>query len=138
MKRRLFSAPLFLASVLLTGAFAYAKSFPLTASPAVPAASGNVEVKKDKNSNTEVTIKAEHLAEAGMLTPAASRYVVWFQAQGEEPMNEGQLKVGKDLKGEFKTATKFQNFDVFITAESDPLVKMPSGQTVLKATVQAS
>ena len=137
MKSKLSAMPLLLAFVLLAGAFAYGKSFPLTASPAVPAAGGNVEVKKDKNNNTEVIVKAEHLAEPGMLSPAASRYVVWFQAQGEEPRNEGQLKVGKDLKGDFKTTTKFQNFDVFITAESDPLAKSPMGQTMLKATVQA-
>ena len=137
MKSRRFSVLSLLAFALLGGACAYARSFSLTASSTVPAASGTVEAKKDKNNNTVVTIKTVHLAEPGLLTPPANTYVVWFQQQGEEPMNEGQLKIGKSLKGEFKTTTNFQNFDVLITAESDPIAKTQSGQTVLRAKVQA-
>jgi hypothetical protein len=122
--------------ILECGVALQAKTFPLTSSPTTPAASGKVEVKKDKNGNTTVEIFTEHLAQPGMLTPSATNYVVWFREEGGEPMNQGQLKVNKDLKAEFKTTTHNQNFEIFITAESDPLVKLPSGDGVLKAKVQ--
>ena len=112
------------------------KTFPLTSSQAVPAASGKVDVKKDKNGNREVTIKTEHLAQPGMLTPPASTYVIWFQEQNGEPMNQGELKVEKSLKSEFKATTHFENFDVFVTSEGDPRTKSPSGQVVLRTKVQ--
>jgi hypothetical protein len=108
----------------------------MASSPTTPAASGKVEVKKDKNGNTLVTIRTEHLAQPGMLTPPATNYIVWFSEEGGQPTSQGQLKVGKDLKAEFKTTTHNQNFEIFITAESDPLVKSPSGDGVLKAKVQ--
>lgn len=137
MKSATKAALLLGALAFLAGIPALAKTFPLTATATVPAASGKAEVKRDKNGNTGVEITTEHLAQPGMLTPPASRYVVWFQEQGSNPTNAGQLKIDKDLKGEFKTTTRFQNFDVFITAEGDPMAKSPSGQTVLEAKVQA-
>jgi len=113
-----------------------AKSFPLAAGPSNPAATGKVEIGKDKNGNVEVTIKTEHLAKPAMLTPPANTYVVWFQEPNGEPINQGQLQVDKNLKGEFKTTTHLQNFEVFVTAETDPNTKVPSSQVVLKANVQ--
>jgi hypothetical protein len=44
--------------------------------------------------------------------------------------------VDKNLKGEFKTTTRLENFEVFITAETDPTTKIPSGPVVLKGNVQ--
>jgi hypothetical protein len=136
MNRKSFSAVLLFVLALLSGAALGAKTFPLTSSQAVPAAAGKIEVKKDKNGNNEVTIKTEHLAQPGMLTPPASTYVIWFQEQNGEPMNQGNLKVGKSLKSEFKATTHFANFDVSVTAEGDPMTKSPSGQVVLRAKVQ--
>ena len=123
---------------LFAGTALSAKNFPLTAGQFTPAASGKVDIGKDKNGNIEVTIKTEHLAKPGMLTPAATTYVVWFREQGGEPTNQGQYKVENNLKGEFKTTTRFQNFEVFITAETDPTTKFPSDRVVVKANVQAN
>jgi hypothetical protein len=136
MKQKLFFSSLALVLVLQCGIALQAKTFQLTSSPTTPAASGKVEVKKDKNGNTTVEISAEHLAKPGMLTPPATDYVVWFREEGGEPVNQGQLRVAKSLRGEFKTTTRFQNFEVFVTAESDPQVKLPSGDSVLKTKVQ--
>jgi len=136
MNRKSFSAAVLVVLGVLGGTALAAKTFPLTSSPAVPAASGNVAVKKDKNGNNEVTIKTEHLAQPGMLTPPASTYVVWFQEQSGEPMNQGDLKVGKSLKSGFKATTHFAKFEVLVTAKGDPAVKNPSGQVVLRAKVQ--
>ena len=93
------------------------ETFPLTASEAVPAAAGKVEVKKDKNGNTGVTIKTEHLAKPDRLTPPATIYVVWFQERNGEPVGQGALKVKKDLTGEFEDTTALSTFDVLSTAE---------------------
>jgi hypothetical protein len=136
MHRKTLFTSLVLGLVLQCGISLQAKTFPLTSSPSTPAASGKVEVKKDKNGNTTVEILTEHLAKPGMLTPPATDYVVWFREEGQEPINQGQLRVGKSLRGEFKTTTRFQNFEVFVTAESDPTVKNPSGDSVLKTKVQ--
>ena|ERR1700722_9962209 len=136
MKRKLFLMPLLLVLILQSALSLQAKTFPMASSPSTPAASGKVEVKKDKNGNTLVTIRTEHLAQPGMLTPPATNYIVWFAEEGGQPMSQGQLKVGKDLKAEFKTTTHNQNFEIFITPESDPLVKSPSGDGVLKAKIQ--
>ena len=107
MTRKSFSAVLLFVLELSSEAALGAKTFPLTSSQAVPAAAGNVEVKKDKNGNNEVTIKTEHLAQPGMLTLPASTYVIWFQERNGEPINQGNLKVGKSLKSEFKATTHF-------------------------------
>jgi hypothetical protein len=120
----------------LVGTAMSAKTYPLTSEPGTPAASGKIDVGKDKSGNVEVTIRTEHLAKPGMLTPPATAYVIWFQEQASDPANQGQLKVENSLKSEFKTTTQYKNFDVFITAEGDPMTKIPSGQVVLRAKVQ--
>jgi hypothetical protein len=127
---------IFVFAGLLMSTAIIAKTFPLTSSPAVPAAAGTVDIHKDKNGNTEVTIKAEHLAQPALLTPPASAYVVWFQESGQPAMNQGQFKVEKSLKSEFKTTTPMKNFDLFVTAENDPLTKFPAGVSVLKTKIQ--
>jgi len=114
----------------------YAKKYPLTADKSVPAAKGQVDVGRDKNGNTKVELEVEHLAAPENLTPPRSAYVVWFQERGGEPVNQGSLKPGKNLKGEFKSVTQLKSFDVIVTAESDATVKMPAGSEVMRASVQ--
>lgn len=116
--------------------FAWGKKFPLTAATSVPAARGEVETDKDKNGNTEVKLETEHLAEPDKLSPPKTAYLVWFQERGGEPALQGQLRVNKKLKGSFRTVTPLKNFDLLVTAESDPNTKTPSGEEVLRATVQ--
>ena len=113
-----------------------AKKYPLTADKSVPAAQGQVDVGRDKNGNTKVEIEVEHLASPESLTPPRSAYVVWFQERGSEPLNQGALKPNKSLKASFKSITPLKSFDVFVSAESDPNTKSPSGSEVLRASVQ--
>ena len=115
---------------------ATAKKYPLTADKSVPAARGQVDVGRDKNGNTKVEIEVEHLAAPENLTPPRTAYVVWFQERGSEPINQGTLKPDKSLKATFKSITPLKSFDVFVTAESDPNTKSPSGSEVLRASVQ--
>jgi hypothetical protein len=136
MYRKSIAVSLVIMAFVLSGSELLAKTYLLTSSSETPAASGKVEVKKDKNGNTDVTIKVDHLAPPGLLTPSASVYVVWFQDQTSAPESQGQLKVEKSLKGEFKATTQAKRFDVLVTAENDPMAKIPSGQIVLRGTVQ--
>jgi hypothetical protein len=112
-----------------------AKDFPLTASSIVPAAKGSAEVGKDRNGNTEVKIKVEHLAQPENLSPSQDSYVVWLQDKEAEPENHGELKVNKNLEGSFQTVTSHKSFDLFVTGEKDASAKVPSGPEVLRGRI---
>jgi hypothetical protein len=112
-----------------------AKKFPVTAVSIVPAAKGSVEIGKDRNGNTEVKLKVEHLANPTSLSPSQANYVVWLQDKGSGPENQGELRVNRKLEGTFQTVTPRKNFDLFVTGENDATVKSPSGPEVLRATV---
>jgi hypothetical protein len=121
--------------LLCTVAYA-AKKYPMTAASIVPGARAEVEISKDKNSNTKLKMKVQHLANLENLTPRASAYVVWLRERAGSADNQGQLKMDKNLKATFETATPFKSFDVFVTAEQDVRATSPSGPEVLKATIQ--
>jgi|ERR1700728_2217349 hypothetical protein len=112
-----------------------AKEFPLMATSIVPAAKGSVEIGKDRNGNTEVKLKVEHLAKPARLSPSQANYVVWLQDRASGPENQGELKVNGKLEGTFQTVTPRKNFDVFVTGENDSTVKSPSGPEVLRTSV---
>jgi hypothetical protein len=121
---------------VVSAALVYAaKRFPVTASSIVPAAKGSVEIGKDRNGNTEVKLKVEHLANPTSLSPSQANYVVWLQAKDSGPENEGELKVNGKLEGTFQTVTPRKNFELFVTGENDGTVKAPSGPEVLRTTV---
>ncbi len=112
-----------------------AKKFPFTASSIVPAAKGSVEVGKDRNGNTELELRVEHLANPTSLSPSQANYVVWLQEKGSGPENQGELKVNGKLEGSFRTVTPRKNFELFVTGENDGTVKTPSGPEVLRTSV---
>ena len=121
---------------VVSAALVYAaKKFPVTAASIVPAAKGSVEIGKDRNGNTEVKLKVEHLANPTSLSPSQDNYVVWLQGKDSGPENEGELKVNGKLEGTFQTVTPRKNFDLFVTGENDPTVKSPSGPEVLRTSV---
>jgi len=137
MNKRIFSRlTLLVGAVLVVATVGWAKTYHMTSMTTVPGAAGEVNVAKEKNGNIEIDVNVMHLAKPGMLTPAATSYVVWLQQEGSDPQSQGQLKIGDDLKGELKSTTTLNNFKVIITAEIDSQAKFPSEQVVLRATVQ--
>lgn len=98
---------------------------------AVPGASGEAEIGRDKNGNSTVHLRVWHLAPPENLTPTARVYVVWVQAGGAPAENKGVLKVNDDLQGEMRFLTAAREFEVFITAEITPSPAAPSAQPVL-------
>jgi hypothetical protein len=121
--------------ILLFAGLGWGKTYHFASTKIDPSATGDVDISKDKNGNTNVSLRVEHLAKPPLLTPPANLYVVWFQEPGSEPANEGQLQVGNDLRGQLKTTTPLHNFDIFVTAEMDPTVKTPSDQIVLRVAI---
>src|ERR1700674_4514898 len=78
-----------------------AKKSPMTADPSIPAATGTVEVKKDKkNGNIQLDIKVDHLAKPASLTPPEDVYIVWIRPSDKDAQKEGAIGLDKNLKGE--------------------------------------
>jgi hypothetical protein len=107
----------------------------MTASPSVPAAKGTVYMSHDRNKNSAIYMKVEHLAHPSALTPPQSAYVVWVQESGRDAENQGELHIGNDLNGEFKTVSPYKQFSVFVTPEQGPQVHSPTGDAVLTAQI---
>ncbi len=115
---------------------AAASDVQLMADPSVPAANGKVHLDKDKNGNLRLKIEVKNLAKPGALTPVRNSYVVWTQARGQEPQNRGVLKVNNKLEGTFEDTVPDNDFEVFITAENDASVSVPTEPKLMKAEIQ--
>lgn len=122
-----------LLGTLLTGC---AQTMHFTPSTIVPAASGDIHVKKDKNGNYLITVTTLNMAEANRLSPARVTYVVWIDSDGNSPIKLGQIHtssglLSKALKGELKATTTEKPTRVYITAEDNGEVTLPGSQQVL-------
>ncbi|QJW88221.1 hypothetical protein HNV11_01915 [Spirosoma taeanense] len=103
-----------------------------TTSSIIPAASGDVEVKKDKNNNYIVNVSVRNLAEPQKLNPPKSTYLVWMESDNSSAKKLGQLApYSKSLKADLSATSITKPTQVFITAENDAEVTYPRGETVL-------
>lgn len=105
-------------------------------SSVVPAATGSVKIKKDKNNNYIVTVNVVNLADPKNLNPSRSVYVVWLEDDRNSTKNIGQITTSssmfsKALKGEVEATATSMPSRVFITAEDDGNVQYPGSQMVL-------
>lgn len=103
-----------------------------------PGASGTVQVNTGNSGNTTLDVKAYALDPPSSLTPAENVYVLWIQAPGWAPQNEGPIAVNASENGELHIETPYKNFRVFITAEDDAGARAPIGPKVLSADVSSS
>lgn len=99
-------------------------------SSVVPAAEGKVKISKTDNGNYQLDLSIVNLAEPSKLTPSRKYYVVWINAEGKRTLSLGQLKSSTGffsslLKAEMRATTPYKPTKVFITAESDVIVKNP-------------
>jgi hypothetical protein len=116
--------------------FSCGSSEKFQASSIVPAAEGNVNVKKDKNDNYVVKIHLVNLAESTMLDPPTDHYVVWMETKDGMTRNIGQIKsshglFSKKYTGDFKTVTTYKPERIFITGESETDARNP-GRIILQ------
>jgi opacity protein-like surface antigen len=133
MKR--FALTLVVAALLAPAACAE-KKVQMQTSSGMPAAEGKAVLEHDRNGNVEVKLTVHHLAKPENLSPAKQAYVVWVQPEGEQPVNEGALRVNDELKGEFRTRTPYKKFDIFVTAEDTPTATSPTGPEVMRQHMQ--
>jgi hypothetical protein len=121
---------------LLAASTAGANTYRLTSTDVAPGATGEIQTSEDRNGNIEVELRVEHLANPATLRVASNTYVVWFRETGRQALNQGQLRVDDDLKGQLRTTTSLRQFELFVTAENDAAVVQPSNVVVLRATIQ--
>ena len=128
--------PIAMVAFLLLWPFSGGKTFPMTTSSQVPAASGTVNVQKDKtNGDLKLDVKVKRLARPTNLTPPAEFYIVWIRPKDGKAVKQGAIGVNNHLDGEFKVETVSKNFRVFITPEQSKSVTSPSGEELMHAHV---
>ena len=103
----------------------------------VPAASGTVKYKKDKNSNYAVHAKVLHLAPPSSLSPSRSVYVFWVETSGNGVKNLGRINtdtrlLSKTLRASLDAVTPYEPRSFFITAEDNADITYPGPEVVLR------
>ncbi len=127
---------LLLCALLLSAAvLLWARDDHMINSSLVPAAQGTVHTDNDRNGNTGIEVKVNHLARPHDLAPGYSTYVVWVRPPGQQPINIGELGVNDNLQGTLHSDTPYKKFDIFVTPENNPRAEAPSGPELLRATV---
>ena len=147
LSRSLFSArALVVCGALLAGLAGCGTTFVMEPDPSVPFAKGEVAASFEKDGNNKMTVKVEHLGDAGKLNPAATTYVVWVKprptssatAGDVKPQNVGALRVDGSYTGSLDFPTAFTEFDITITPEPSKDVTTPSGREILHATISGA
>ena len=135
------TAPFFMLVPFLLGALLFwpfssgGKKVSMLPSHDTPAARGNITIKSGHGNNANLEIKVQSLAHPTTLTPPKHAYVVWIQAPGDQPQNQGEMMVNNKQQGQLNTVTSYPRFKVFITPEDNAQVKTPTGNEVLSADV---
>jgi hypothetical protein len=144
MKTILNNAKKVFFGILLTATFlslnSCAKTISFLPSAVVPAAEGQVKVKKDGNKNQHIEIEIYNLAEPKNLQPPKQMYIVWMETDNNSIKNIGQIitssgSFSRNLKAKFETVTSYTPVKIFITAENDANVEYP-GRVVVLSTNQ--
>ena len=102
----------------------------------VPAARGNVKIKKDNNNNYRIQISLDDLAEPKRLEPSKNTYVVWMETANDVTKNIGNINsstslLSNKLKASFETVSSTKPTKIFLTAEDDASTQNPGTQVVL-------
>jgi len=100
-------------------------------SSVVPAAQGEVTLKKDKNNNYVIKMQISNLAEVDRLQPPKKGYVVWMEADRGLTRNIGLITSSNKLNVTFETIATLRPTRIFITAEDDEGVQYPGSMVVL-------
>jgi hypothetical protein len=124
--------------LLATMMSACSKKVQFIPSTVVPAATGTVYVKKDRNNNYAIDVKIDNLADPSRLESPKACYVVWVETEGNGTRNLGRLSVdsglfSKALKGSLETVSPFKPVRFFITAEDEGNVQYPGMAIVLRS-----
>lgn len=129
MKTQIFTITLF---VLVAFWFTSCskKTFFLQSS-VLPAATGYVEISKDKSENYIIKIDLKNFAGADRLEEANLTYVVWMVTARESAVNIGRISTNNSLNASFETLSSFRPVKIFITAEEQENVRYPGSMVIL-------
>ncbi|MBN2610391.1 MAG: hypothetical protein JXB00_02445 [Bacteroidales bacterium] len=108
-----------------------AQKIPFIQSSVAPAAEGYVKIKADRNNNKVIKIHIKNFAEIEKMEPEMKTYVVWMVTDRESTDNIGRIHSSNRLNVTFKAVSSFQPIKIFITAELNENVQMPSEKIVL-------
>lgn len=109
------------------------KSVRFENSTIIPAARGDVAVRKDKNNNYNITLEISYLAEPERLQPPKKYYVVWLASEDNQiPLNIGQVVVTSKLHVKFESVSSSKPKRIFVTAEDDVSTQYPGQYIVLE------
>lgn len=105
-------------------------------SSVVPAAQGSVKVKQDNNTNYDIKVEINDLAEVERLEPSKQTYVVWMETNRGKTENLGQLKssdsfFSKQKTASLETVSSYKPVKIFVTAENGVDVRYPGSQIIL-------
>jgi hypothetical protein len=140
IKLNLISKKILMALLVLMTAMSYtscAKKVAFQTSTVVPAARGDVKIKKDDNKNYVIQIELEDLAEVSRLDPPKKAYVVWMETENSMVKNIGQIKsdsnfLSSKLKASFETVTPVKPSRIYITAEDNADVQLQGDQLIME------
>lgn len=100
-------------------------------SSVLPAATGYVEVSRDKSENYIIKINIKNFAGAERLEPSNLTYVVWMVTAREAAVNIGRISTSNNLNATFQTISSFRPVKVFITAEEQENARYPGSMVIL-------
>lgn len=129
-------APTLMAAALLAGCASKASELSMNRADLVPGADAQLELREERNGNTEVAVEVSNLPPAGEFRENATVYVVWVQEPGGGMAhNLGALSVGRSGRAVMESLTPLRKFDIYITAETVAEARTPSGNRALWASV---
>lgn len=118
--------------MLVFWAGACAPSMNFLASPVVPAATGKVHIKRDKNENYLIKVNVKNLAPADRLSPPQRVYIAWMESDRNTIKKLGLLEPNsRQLKASLTTSTVVAPSRILVTAEGSPEIQYPGGTEVL-------
>ncbi|MCE3282162.1 MAG: hypothetical protein K0Q66_899 [Chitinophagaceae bacterium] len=131
-----FSLFAIIAFIALAGLSSCASKHTFQSSTVVPAARGDVKVKRDGNKNYVIKVDIRNLAEVKRLQPAREAYVVWMVGEDDATKNIGQIKssstmISSKLKASFQTVSSTKPHKIFVTAEDDAGAMTPGSMVIL-------
>jgi hypothetical protein len=100
-------------------------------SSVLPAATGYVEVSRDKSENYIIKVDIKNFAGAERLDKANLTYVVWMETARDAAVNIGRISTNNSLNASFETKSSFRQVKVFITAEEQENALYPDPMVIL-------
>lgn len=133
--KKFFSGIIFISMLFFIASCS--SSEPFLNSSVVPAATGNVKVKKDGNQNYVIKVQIDDLADVERLQSSKDTYVLWMETERGNNENLGQLIsstsfLSNQHVASLETVSSFKPVRFFVTAENGIDVRNPDSVEILK------